>query len=212
MGFARRVVRKSVRKATPRSVRKAMHPVRTAKNAVSPRSVKQVRRGIYTVRNPLGAAENALIGSVLNAGSGRRRSSGSGGRSSAASLPVALPGGVFVGTGVRAGEARRSADQLASLMAVQRDRFAPAVRPQVSDPIPPDRVAMQKAFWERLGTARPSFWQRQRHRARGRHRATGGDEPAALRLRPAVSTAESGSSWRGQRFVDVDWEDNDDQR
>ena len=164
MGFARRIVRKSVRKATPRSVRKVMHPVRTTRNAVTPRSVKQLRRGIYTVRNPLGAAENALIGSVLNAGSGRRRSSGSGGRSSAASRPVALPGGVFVGTGVRAGEALRSADQLASLMAVQRDRFAPAVRPQVPDPLPPDRVAMQKAFWESLGTARPSFWQRQKLR------------------------------------------------
>lgn len=114
MGFARRVVRKSVRKATPRSVRKVMHPVRTAKNAATPRSVKQLRRGIYTVRNPLGAAENALIGSVLNAGSGRRRSSGPGGRSSAASLPGALPGGVFVGTGVRAraGDTRREREDL----------------------------------------------------------------------------------------------------
>ena len=34
----------------------------------------------------------------------------------------------------------------------------------------------------------------------------------ALQLRPAVSTAAAGSSWRGQRLVDVDWEDNDDER
>ena len=74
VGFAKRVVRKSVRKATPRSVRKAMNPVGTVKSAITPRPVKQLTRGVYTVTNPLGAAENALIGSVLNAGGGRRRS------------------------------------------------------------------------------------------------------------------------------------------
>jgi hypothetical protein len=73
MGFARRVVRKTVRKATPRPVRKAMHPVRTAKNAVTPRPVRQVSRAAYTVRHPVGAAENKLIGAALNAGNGRRR-------------------------------------------------------------------------------------------------------------------------------------------
>src|SRR4051812_22331621 len=74
MGFARRVVRKSVRKATPRTVRRAMHPVRTAKYAVTPRPVRQLSRAVYTVTNPLGAAENAFIGAALNAGSHRRRS------------------------------------------------------------------------------------------------------------------------------------------
>lgn len=37
MGFARRVVRKSVRKVTPRPVRQVMHPARTVKNKVTPR-------------------------------------------------------------------------------------------------------------------------------------------------------------------------------
>lgn len=73
MGFARRVVRKSVRKATPRPVRKAMHPARTAKNAVTPRSVKQVSRAAYTVKHPVGAAENKVIGTALNGGSRHRR-------------------------------------------------------------------------------------------------------------------------------------------
>jgi hypothetical protein len=65
MGFARRAVRKSVRRATPRSVRRAMHPARTAKNAVTPRPVKQVSRAAYTVRHAAGAAENAMIGAAL---------------------------------------------------------------------------------------------------------------------------------------------------
>jgi hypothetical protein len=75
---ARRAVRKSVRRVTPRPVRKAMHPARTVKNAVTPRPVRQVSRAVYTVRNPLGAAENRLMGAALNAGRGRRRSTGRG--------------------------------------------------------------------------------------------------------------------------------------
>ncbi len=74
MGFARRVVRKSVRKATPRPVRQAIHPARTVKNAVTPRPVKQVSRAAYAVRHPVGAAENKFIGAVLDGGSRRRRS------------------------------------------------------------------------------------------------------------------------------------------
>lgn len=78
MGFARRVVRKTVRKATPRPVRQAMHPARTVKNAATPRPVRKVSRAVYTVRNPLGAAENKVIGAALNAGHGRRRARRSG--------------------------------------------------------------------------------------------------------------------------------------
>jgi hypothetical protein len=65
MGFARRVVRKSVRRATPRPVRQVMHPARTVRNAMTPRPVKQVTRTAYTVRHPVGAGENKLINAVL---------------------------------------------------------------------------------------------------------------------------------------------------
>jgi DNA segregation ATPase FtsK/SpoIIIE, S-DNA-T family len=74
MGLGRRLVRKTVRKATPRPVRKAMHPVRTAKYAVTPRPIRQASRVVYTVRNPVGAAENKIIGAIVEAGSGPRRS------------------------------------------------------------------------------------------------------------------------------------------
>jgi hypothetical protein len=73
MGFARRVVRKSVRRATPRPVRRAMHPARTARNAATPRPVKQVSRGAYTVGHPVGATENAVIGAALYPPRPRRR-------------------------------------------------------------------------------------------------------------------------------------------
>jgi chromate transport protein ChrA len=65
MGFARRVVRKSVRRATPRPVRQAMHPARTARNAVTPRPVEQASRAVYSARHPVEAAENAVIGAAL---------------------------------------------------------------------------------------------------------------------------------------------------
>jgi hypothetical protein len=73
MGLGRRIVRKTVRKATPRPVRQAMHPARAVKNAVTPRPVRQVSRAAHAVRNPVGAAENKIIGAALNAGRGRRR-------------------------------------------------------------------------------------------------------------------------------------------
>jgi len=75
VGFARRVVRKSVRKATPRPVRQAMHPARTVRNKVTPRPVKQASRAAYTVRHPVAAGENKFIGAILSAlfGRGRRR-------------------------------------------------------------------------------------------------------------------------------------------
>lgn len=73
MGFARRVVHKSVRKVTPRPVRKAMHPARTVRKAVTPKPVRQASRAAYTVRHPVGAAENKVIGAALNGGRSRRR-------------------------------------------------------------------------------------------------------------------------------------------
>lgn len=68
----RRAVRKSVRHATPRPVRKATHPVRTARNAATPRPVKQASRAAYTVRHPVGAAENKVVGAALNSPKPRR--------------------------------------------------------------------------------------------------------------------------------------------
>jgi len=74
MGLGRRVVRKSVRRVTPRPVRQARHPARTVRNAVTPRPVKVASRAAYTVRHPVGAAENKAIGAVLHPPRRRRRS------------------------------------------------------------------------------------------------------------------------------------------
>jgi len=177
VGFARRVVRKSVRKATPRSVRKAMHPVRTTKNAITPRPVKQLSRAVYTVTNPLGAAENALIGSVLNGGRGSRRKSRSrsSGRSSGTSRPRSSGlGGQGSFVGVRATEAIASQDTLAQLMVVQWERFTAAQRPVAAVPELPDPAPLRAAEWNRLKT-QAHFWQRER-RAQLRAKATASAE------------------------------------
>lgn len=76
MGFVRRLVRKSVRRVTPKPVRQVAHPVRTAKNAVVPRQLHQVSRAGYVIRHPIGAAENNAIDTMLLRGHGRGRSSG----------------------------------------------------------------------------------------------------------------------------------------
>src|SRR5450755_1995608 len=72
MGFARRLARKSARRAvrktervmTLRPVRKADHPMRTARYAATPQPVRQVGRSVYTVRHPVRAAEHAAAGAV----------------------------------------------------------------------------------------------------------------------------------------------------
>ena len=159
MGFARRVVRKAVRKATPRSVRRAIHPVRTLKYAATPRAVRQISRAAYTVTNPLGAAENKLIGAALGGGSHRR---GSGGRGSSPRRGVSVaPAGNVSGGGVRAAAAVASHDRLAQLMAVQRERFADARPLIIPDPDPVDpSPAWAKEWARRKGEIR--FWQRAR--------------------------------------------------
>ncbi|GEM_PF-4793757 len=63
MGFLSRLL-------VPRSVRRAVHPVRTVKRAVTPRAVKQARRALHPVDNIVYGAERQVITSLR---SGRKR-------------------------------------------------------------------------------------------------------------------------------------------
>lgn len=154
MGLGRRVVRKTVRRATPRPVRRAMHPVRTVRYAATPRPVRQVSRAVYTITNPLGAAENKLIDAALNAGSNHRPSAGSAGTGGSRQA-----GRTVSGTGVRAAEAVASHDRLSALMAVGRERFVPVQRPVVADPKPVDPAPLERQEWARR-KKEIHFWQR----------------------------------------------------
>ena len=144
MGFARRIVRKSVRKATPRTVRKAMHPVRTATNAITPRPIKKASRAIYTVTNPLGAAENALIGAALYPGRGSRRSRSPAGSRSVASRPFAAGPSP---TETRRAEGLASQDALSNLMTMQREKFAVSSHPQIGPPALLDPTPFMRTDW-----------------------------------------------------------------
>jgi hypothetical protein len=161
MGFGRRLVRKAVRKATPRSVRRAMHPVRTVKHAITPRPVKQISRAVYTVTNPLGAIENKLIGAALGGrGRGRRQKNAST-RIEVARTAIWPTSPVYANA--REAESMMSTNTLASLMAVQRQRFAPSARPVVPDPPPVDATPFRYAEWERRRNE-ARFWQRGKRR------------------------------------------------
>jgi hypothetical protein len=92
VGFGKRVMRKSVRRVTPRSVQKAASPVRTVKNAVTPRGVKRASRALYPIKHPIGAAQNALIDTALNPGRGRANSSAGSTRLATPSTPAPLQG------------------------------------------------------------------------------------------------------------------------
>ncbi len=165
VGIGKRLARKAVRRAVPRSVRRAAHPVRTVKRAVTPRPVRRVSRAIYTVTNPLGAAENLLLNSVTSSRSrGRRTTSGSRGRSTRPATSRATPASPAVSpTDVRAAEGAAAHNHLAELMAVQRERFTPAQRPMI--PVPPsiDPAVIEQQEWAKIKhEARP--WQRARRR------------------------------------------------
>ncbi|MFF4599789.1 hypothetical protein [Amycolatopsis sp. NPDC001319] len=119
--------------------RKTAHPIRTVKYAVTPRPVRQLSRAIYTVTNPLGAAENALVNSLFaGRGKNRRRTA------TRAAAPRATP--TTSTSDVRAAEGAAAHDQLAALMSVQRERFSPAQRPVINSPVPVDREALAVLF------------------------------------------------------------------
>ena len=138
MGFARRVVRKSVRRATPRSVRRAANPIRTVKNAVTPRPIKQASRAIYTVTNPIGAAENALIGAALYSRNSTYRSSSTTSRR-VTTGPTA--------TERRSTEGAAAYSALEQLMLVGREKFTPLPRPVITVPSPIGADAIVRSEW-----------------------------------------------------------------
>jgi hypothetical protein len=57
----------------PRSVRRAMHPVRMVKRAATPETVKKARRAVHPVDSIVYSAERQMITSLR---SGRRRRKG----------------------------------------------------------------------------------------------------------------------------------------
>jgi hypothetical protein len=71
------LVKKAVRRATPRPVRKAQrvvrHPARSIVRAATPRAVREVQRTAFNVTHPVNTAENALLGAVPSRSSERRR-------------------------------------------------------------------------------------------------------------------------------------------
>jgi hypothetical protein len=82
------LMRKAVRRATPRPVRKVKrvvtHPVRTGVRAVTPRPIRNAERAVFNATHPINAAENALLNGLTNrprarAGTRRQASSAGGG-------------------------------------------------------------------------------------------------------------------------------------
>jgi hypothetical protein len=51
----------------PRSVRRAAHPVRTVRRAVTPKPIKKLKRSVYVATNPLGALEGAAENAAVRA-------------------------------------------------------------------------------------------------------------------------------------------------
>ena len=194
MGFARRMarrtvrktVRKTVRAATPRPVRKAVHPARTARRAVTPQPVRQVGHAVYVGTHPVSATGSALTRSGRG---NRRRRSASRGRGTAGGTP-----------GILAVEAVASRDQLAELMAIARQQFAPADRPVIPAPTPVSPVQFEREEWaSRKRETR--LWQRsQRRQLRRQIAARARDRAAEASSRALADQQEQ------QAAADAQWE------
>jgi hypothetical protein len=102
------LVKKAVRRAPPKPVRKAKavvkHPVGTAARAATPRSVRKAKRTAFNATHPVNTAENALLNAVTP--KHRRRSKRKGDNLSGAAnvaiyvfIFVALVVGVIGGDG-----------------------------------------------------------------------------------------------------------------
>jgi hypothetical protein len=69
MHLVRKVVRKSVRKVTPRPIRQVnrvvRHPVLTTYQTVAPRPLQSAERSVYNITHPVNAIENKAVNTVI---------------------------------------------------------------------------------------------------------------------------------------------------
>jgi hypothetical protein len=165
-----------------------MHPVRTVKNKATPRPIRQMSRGIYTVTNPLGAAESAII-----FGSGRRKAKPTRSRQPASRQSATVPG-------VRPEEAYSVHDELSKLLAVQRERFAPIAKPLADPPAPIDHKAIANEDWTRRKGDVPAW-------KRAKRKALKVEAEAAVTLRVDTETAGATKDYeRRQAEIDTWWD------
>lgn len=66
MGFLSRLL-------VPRSVRRAAHPVRSVKRAVTPKSIKRARRAMHPVSNAKYSVERSIATSIRSGGKKKGR-------------------------------------------------------------------------------------------------------------------------------------------
>jgi hypothetical protein len=146
------LMKKAVRRATPRSVRKAkrvaFHPARRAVHAATPRSIRKVKRTAFNVTHPVNTAENALLDSLTGGSRRSSRSRGGGGYSTTSSYS----GGYSTATEerVRIGETIEEVET--ANFSVHLAPVAAATRP-IAPPITVPDAAPERERFERSSGA-----------------------------------------------------------
>jgi hypothetical protein len=84
-------MRKAVRRATPRPVKKVKrvvrHPARTAARAATPKPIRKAQRQVFNVTHPVNTVENAIIDNVMPRRPARPKSRSAGGSRSTGAGP-----------------------------------------------------------------------------------------------------------------------------
>jgi len=148
----------------PRSVRRAAHPVRTARQAVTPRPIKQVRRAAFKVTNPWEAAEGAVEDMVVGAlrPKPRRRRGGTGGAIGYGSARGYAEPGYLTKRELAEVERERKRDERErtyqramenekALVEVHHKPIAEARQRAVPAPVSVDRAALESKVADELG-------------------------------------------------------------
>jgi len=151
------LMRKVVRRATPRPVRQVKrvvrHPARTAIRAATPRPIRNVQRTAFKVAHPVNAAENALLNSLT--GSKRRPKSGRRGATAARDSGGDYAAGPnsYAATYERAWVAEQIGRHEEALLSQHLVSY-PAARPPVAPPIePPNTVALRERLMQDSGAS-----------------------------------------------------------
>jgi hypothetical protein len=175
--------RKLIRRATPRTVRHVIHPVRTVKRKATPRSIRRVSRGINVVTNPVGAAESAIIFGRSRRHTAPMRTR----RMRPARAPRVSSEVTPSGLGTCAPGVLTSHHNRATLFTFGSESFSPIQKQLPEPPIPVDHQPFTEKEWSRR-KRETSFWRPAKRRQVKDEVAATGREQAEAEFARATET------------------------
>jgi hypothetical protein len=180
------------RMLVPRPVRKAMHPVRTTRRAITPRPIKKLTRGAFVVAHPFEAIEGGLENMVVDALRPRRPKVGTAARSATSSRSYEARLRVYE-------DSATENAVFGHVLSLFREPLAKATAPTVPPPVPVDRLRLRRRL-ERDALHGIWVWKRSERRA-----ARQAASAEALRQADAEDVRRAAEARNEQARLDGEW-------